>query len=125
MAKQIRHTRLTDCKWHGAGACVSGRKRLRLPLRYRIPIQPCEAGLVEDVGANLGGVIDLCRPRPAGVETRDRWRARAAYRVLRIVVVETVGIRPKRQCLILSELMIETSVEKRLPVIAGVVKVSI
>ena len=73
-------------------------------------------------GVSDGRVIHLPRPRSARVLAGHARRVRAADGVLRIVVVEAVEVRAQHQRLIRRELMIEASVEKRLPVVAGVMR---
>ena len=80
-------------------------------------MQVREAGFVQDFRADDGGMVHLERPGPARVFASDTGRICATYRILWIVVIETIEVETKHQVLLLRQLVIETTVEKKLTIV--------
>ena len=88
-------------------------------------MQVRESCLVQHFRADNGGVVHLERPGSARIFASDTGRICATHRILRIVVVETIDVEPKHQVLILRQLVIETSVEKKLAIVTCPIKTAV
>ncbi len=94
-------------------------------LRHRISAQIREPSLIQKSRTQDPRVIDLSRPGFPRVAARHAGRVGAAHRVLRIVVVKLVHVRPQHQRLVRGELLVQTPVNQCLPIMARIGKVPI
>src|SRR5215510_7707190 len=83
------------------------------------------SSLVEEMRVEDHCVICLKRPRTPRVISSNTRRVCAAHRILRIVVIEAINICSEHQVLVLSQLMIQPSIDQRLAVMTFVVELSI
>ena len=88
-------------------------------------MQVGKTSLVEEMRVENRRVIELSRPCPPSIAARDAWRARAANRVLRVVIVKPIDVRSEHQGLVRGELVIKPRIDERLSIVTFEVEMAI
>src|SRR4051812_29031183 len=120
MAEVVCRTRLPDGERHSPCAAVSRGKQRCTPTIDRIAIQVIDASFIQKRMREHRSQIALHRPSVPRIVAGYAGCIGAAYRVLRIVIMEPVSVHAYHQALRVRKAMVQTSVKKRLTIVTHI-----